>query len=271
MTEILPGINNLDLFGIGNGIDSPLSEIEEWLKGMEYPWTALRNLDDFVAKIIQKKKDFTEDNKGLFPFGIRPFCEEKCFPEPYCFVEGFVYFGESTKVKALSYYEKDVIFGKNCTIESSCQITGPAVFGDNVHLHHGVTITGCSKNGPKSVLVGNNVNIYPHAVVKASIIMDGANIYSGSYMPISIVGPNARVGSQNSLDDIKTNDNQSSRSIVIHYKLESLATELTRMGTIIGANTKLESGVTADPETIVAPNKTIPRGETIRGIIGVEK
>ena len=267
---LIPGLNNLDLFGIGNGIDSPLSEIEEWLKGMEYPWTALRNLDDFVTKIIQGKKDIVaaETKKGTFLFGMKPYCEIKCLQEPYCFFDGFSYFGENTQIQTQSEYRGDIIFGKNCIIESHCQIKGPAIFGDNVHLHHGTTITGCSKNGPKSVFIGNNVNIYPNAVVKASIIMDGANIYSGSYVPVSIIGPNARVGSQNSFDDAKINENQ---LIVIQYKLESIQTELKRLGVIVGSNTIMKSGVTADPGTIVAPNQIIPRNETIQGLIGMEK
>ena len=112
------------------------------------------------------------------------------------------------------------------------------------------------------------MNIYPNAVVKASIIMDGANIYSGSYVPVSIIGPNARVGSQNSFDDAKTDANQ---LIIIQYKLESIQTELKRLGVIVGSNTIMKSGVTADPGTIVAPNQTIPRGENIQGLIGMEK
>lgn len=264
---LIPGINNVDLFGIHND-GTTQTEIEKWLSELEYPWVAIRQLDEFVQKIIQAQKDFVENNMGLYPWGLKPFNDNACNIEPNTFVEGFVKIGKKVLFESGAYFKGDVIIGDNCIIESGVRITGNVVIGNNSHLHHGATITGCSKNGPVSVYISDNVDIYQNAIVKASVIMPGAKIFSGSYVPVSIIGPNARVGSQNSFDDMKVIENQ---MINIHYKLESIPTDLTRLGVIIGANTKLESGVTSNPGTIIGPNQIIPRNETIQGLIGMEK
>lgn len=264
---LIPGINNVDLFTITSDPKTQ-TEIEKWLIDLKYPWVAIRELDQFVQKIIIEQKDFIQNNKGTFPWGLKIFNDVTCNIEPHVFVEGFVKIGTKVSVESGSYFKGNIIIGDNCVIESNVRITGNVVIGNNVHLYHGTTIAPCSKNGPSSVYIDDYANIYQHAVVKASIIMKGANIYSGSYVPVSIIGPNARVGSQNSFDDTKTDENQ---PIVIQYKLESIQTEIKRLGVIIGANTKTKSGVTADPGTIVAPNQIIPRNETIQGIIGMEK
>jgi len=267
--KLIPGLNNLDLFGISPDANAPLSELEKWLRTMEYPWLAIRNLNHFVEGIIEsKKKKYSEHKEDFVPRSLGIFSHEDCVLEPNITSEGFIMCGHHTKIESGCRITGNVVIGDHCIIESDCRITGNVVIGNNSHLHHGVTITGCSKAGPSSVYIGNNVNIYQHSVVKASIMMDGANIYSGSYVPVSIIGPNARVGSQNSFDDAKIDENQ---LIVIQYKLESIQTELKRLGVMIGSNTKMKSGVTADPGTIVAPNQIIPRNETIQGLIGMEK
>jgi NDP-sugar pyrophosphorylase family protein len=264
---LIPGINNVDLFGIPPDADTQ-TKIEKWLSELEYPWVAIHKLDEFVQKIIQEQKDFVENNLGQYPWGLKTFNENGCNIEPGTFVEGFAKLGKKCTIENGAYLKGNICVGDNCVIESGVRITGNVVIGNNSHLHHGATITGCSKDGPMSVYISDNVDIYQNAIVKASVIMLGAKIFSGSYVPVSIIGPNARVGSQNSFDDMKVIENQ---MINIHYKLESIPTDLTRLGVIIGANTKLESGVTSNPGTIIGPNQIIPRNETIQGLIGMEK
>jgi glucose-1-phosphate thymidylyltransferase len=140
-----------------------------------------------------------------------------------------------------------VSIGEGSVIKSGSYISGPVVIGKGCEIGPNVTIS-------PSTSIGNNVRIAPFSLVEHSVLMSDAGVGPHSYLSNSVVGPGCQFSSRFSAS--------SGPAIFI---LEGEQHELATVGTFIGEDSVIDSGVVAEPGSIIGASSRIQSLAILRG------
>jgi glucose-1-phosphate thymidylyltransferase len=157
--------------------------------------------------------------------------------------------------------------GKAGTIESGVTIRGPVGIGEGSHLRSGTYVQGPAvigrgcEIGPHVVVlpstsIGDNVRIQPFALVENSIVMDDCAIGAGSTVAHGVLGRGVRVG-----------PNFAAPSGAAEVAIEGERHRVDPVGTFVGEDTVVGSGVAVEPGTIVGARCRIGDLARLRGAI----
>jgi len=152
--------------------------------------------------------------------------------------------------------------GKNCSIDPTAIIHGPTVIGNNVSIGAGVVITNS--------LIGNNVNIMQGSQVMLSVVsdrcylpfnaslfmttlMDNSMVAQLSCLQMCVVGRNTFIGAGN----IFTDFDLINRPIQTYHKGELHEVGLPVLGSAVGHNCKIGSGLVVYPARMIGSNTTL--------------
>ncbi|MCH7604488.1 NTP transferase domain-containing protein [Patescibacteria group bacterium] len=193
-----------------------LVTLTEDVPTLKYPWELFGVLD-----ILFKSEYFREGTASTAQIGKN------------VVMEGSVYVGENTVIKANTVIEGPVYIGDNCKIGYSNVLRGPL----NVESE---TITGAFTE------------------LKNSIIQKGNHIHSG-FFGDSIIGQDGRFGA----GFITGNRRLDRRSIKVIVQDEKIDTGLTYLGTVIGDSTKLGIHTGIMPGVFIGSNCVIGPGTQV--------
>lgn len=146
-------------------------------------------------------------------------------------------------------HEGKVYIGKGCRISDYVVIHGPVYIGDNVEIGPHAYIR------PGSV-VGNNCVIGHAAEIKNSVMMDGAKIANHTLLADSIMGSRARLGGHSET----MNRRYDQKEIAWNFGEQKLQTSMTKLGTIIGEDTRVGGGVFIAPGVTIGKNCFVSSG-----------
>jgi glucose-1-phosphate thymidylyltransferase len=145
-----------------------------------------------------------------------------------------------------------VSIGRGSVIRAGSYILGPTVIGEGCEIGPHVTIY-------PSTSIGRNVTIGPSSVVEESLIMHDCSLGPFSYISHSVLGKGVRTGSH-----------FSAFSEAASVQVEGEWHALQRVGSFLGEDTSIGSGVRALPGSIVgarckAASATVLRGNISHG------
>ena len=158
---------------------------------------------------------------------------------------------EGAKVRTAGKIEKNVSIagpvgiGEETVVRAGTTIYGPVMIGEGCDIGPNVTIF-------PSTSVGDNVTIEPYSVVKNSIIMSNSSIAAHSYMSHCILGYGVN-----------------GRSHLVCAGAEAYVNvgdeffKVPHMGSIIGEDTELGTGVIVEPGTIVGAGCKVSSGAKV--------
>jgi len=142
-----------------------------------------------------------------------------------------------------------VSVGEGSVVRSGSYIEGPVVIGKGCEIGPNVTIL-------PSTSIGSNVRIAPFSFVEHSVLMDDVSLGPHSQLSSSVVGPGCQFSSRLSA---------SSGSAI--FILEGEQHELANVGTFIGEDSVFNSGVVAEPGSIIGAGSRIQSQAILRGKI----
>jgi glucose-1-phosphate thymidylyltransferase len=140
-----------------------------------------------------------------------------------------------------------VSVGEGSVIKSGSYIDGPVVIGKGCEIGPNVTLN-------PSTSIGDNVRIAPFSLVEHSVIMSDASLGPHSYLSNSVVGPGCQFSSRFSASSGPT-----------IFILEGEQHELPSIGTFIGEDTVIDSGVVAEPGSIIGASSRIQSQAVLSG------
>jgi glucose-1-phosphate thymidylyltransferase len=126
-----------------------------------------------------------------------------------------------------------VSIGEDTVVGPGTVLTGPVLLG-----------TGCEV-GPLTVIgsstsIGNNVSIGAHTYLHRTVVMEGAQIGTGSHIIDSVVGPGVKLGPHTVVASGPSD-----------MKLMDGYTSLDPIGTMIGEDTQLAGNCLIEPGTLI--------------------
>ena len=126
-----------------------------------------------------------------------------------------------------------VTIGEGTIIRSGTHIMGPVVIGEGCEIGPSVCIY-------PSTSIGDNVRVGPFTALENSVVMDDAQISSGSYVSHSVIGEGVEIGPQFSAVEAEA-----------HVTLDEECKRVQRLGVLIGENTVIGSQVSTKPGIII--------------------
>ncbi len=164
---------------------------------------------------------------------------------------------EKPKNKNNVFIETSVIIGKNVKIGNNVSIKGETYIGDNSFVGDNSLI--------RDSIIGENTEIGFGTEIARSIIMDNTHIHSG-FIGDSIIGQGCRLGA----NFITGNRRIDRKGIKIEIK-DTYDTGLTRLGVIMGYNTKTGINTSVMPGTLIGNNSIIGSNTEVKGKVESNK
>ena len=146
----------------------------------------------------------------------------------------------------------DAYVHKSVKINPSAYIEGPTIICEGTEIRHNAYIRG-------SVIIGKNCVIGNSTEVKNSILFDGVNCPHFNYMGDSVLGENAHTGAGVILSNVRSDKK--------NVRVESIETNLRKMGAIVGANVEIGCNSVVCPGTIIGGNTSIYPLTMVKGVI----
>ncbi len=137
--------------------------------------------------------------------------------------------------------------GDGSVIKSGSYITGPVIIGKGCEIGPNVTIL-------PSTSIGDNVRISPFSLVEHSVVMDDVGLGPHSHLSNSVVGPGCQFSS--------SFRGSSGPAIFI---LDGNEHEIPSVGTFVGEDTVMDSGVVAEPGSIIGSGSRVQSQAILRG------
>lgn len=146
----------------------------------------------------------------------------------------------------------DVYVHKSVKINPSAYIDGPTIICEGTEIRHNAYIRG-------SVIIGKNCVIGNSTEVKNSILFDGVNCPHFNYVGDSVLGENAHTGAGVILSNVRSDKK--------NVKVESIETNLRKMGAIVGVNAEIGCNSVVCPGTIIGGNTSVYPLTMVKGVI----
>lgn len=148
--------------------------------------------------------------------------------------------------------KEDVYVHKSVKINPSAYIEGPTIICEGTEIRHNAYIRG-------SVIIGKNCVIGNSTEVKNSILFDDVNCPHFNYVGDSVLGENAHTGAGVILSNVRSDKK--------NVKVESIETNLRKMGAIVGSNAEIGCNSVVCPGTIIGKNTSIYPLTMVKGVI----
>lgn len=148
--------------------------------------------------------------------------------------------------------KEDVYVHKSVKINPSAYIEGPTIICEDSEIRHNAYIRG-------SVIIGKNCVIGNSTEVKNSILFDGVNCPHFNYVGDSVLGENSHTGA----GVILSNERSDKKNV----KVESIETNLRKMGAIVGGNAEIGCNSVVCPGTIIGGNTSVYPLTMVKGVI----
>ncbi len=155
--------------------------------------------------------------------------------------------GTAGKVEEGAVFRGPVSVGKGSIVRAGAYVLGPTAIGEGCDIGPHVTIY-------PSTSIGRNVTIGPSSFIEESVIMHDCSLGAFSYVSHSALGKGVRSGSHLSVPS-------ESARIQVEGELHSVP----QVGSFIGEDTALGSGVKFLPGTIVGARCRVSSGKTLSG------
>ena len=146
----------------------------------------------------------------------------------------------------------DVYVHKSVKINPSAYIEGSTIICEGTEIRHNAYIRG-------SVIIGKNCVIGNSTEVKNSILFDGVNCPHFNYIGDSVLGENAHTGAGVILSNVRSDKK--------NVRVESIETNLRKMGAIVGTNVEIGCNSVVCPGTIIGGNTSIYPLTMVKGVI----
>lgn len=140
-----------------------------------------------------------------------------------------------------------VSVGEGSIIKSGSYIAGPVVIGKGCEIGPNVTIN-------PSTSIGHNVRIAPFSLVEHSVVMSDTSLGPHSYISNSVIGPGCQFSSRFTASSGPT-----------IFILEGEQHELASVGTFIGEDSVMDSGVVAEPGSIIGASSRVQSQAVLSG------
>jgi len=138
-----------------------------------------------------------------------------------------------------------VSIGKGTTIRAGTTLYGPIAIGLGCDIGPNVSIFS-------STSIGDNVTIDPFSVIRNSVIMSDCSIGSHSMLSQSVLGYGVKVRSH-----------LMASSADAFVNLEEEFYRVPNIGTLVGEDCSMGSGVSIEPGTIIGPKSRIMSGSKV--------
>lgn len=148
--------------------------------------------------------------------------------------------------------KEDVYVNKSVKINPSAYIEGPTIICEGTEIRHNAYIRG-------SVIIGKNCVIGNSTEVKNSILFDGVNCPHFNYVGDSVLGENSHTGAGVILSNVRSDKK--------NVRVESIETNLRKMGAIVGGNTEIGCNSVVCPGTIIGGNTSVYPLTMVKGVI----
>lgn len=148
--------------------------------------------------------------------------------------------------------KEGVYVHKSVKINPSAYIEGPTIICEGTEIRYNAYIRG-------SVIIGKNCVIGNSTEVKNSILFDGVNCPHFNYVGDSVLGENSHTGAGVILSNVRSDKK--------NVRVESIETNLRKMGAIVGANVEIGCNSVVCPGTIIGGNTSIYPLTMVRGVI----
>lgn len=148
--------------------------------------------------------------------------------------------------------KEDVYVHQSVKINPSAYIEGPTIICEGTEIRHNAYIRG-------SVIIGKNCVIGNSTEVKNSILFDDVNCPHFNYVGDSVLGENAHTGAGVILSNVRSDKK--------NVKVESIETNLRKMGAIVGSNAEIGCNSVMCPGTIIGKNTSIYPLTMVKGVI----
>jgi UDP-N-acetylglucosamine diphosphorylase/glucosamine-1-phosphate N-acetyltransferase len=158
----------------------------------------------------------------------------------------------SAKIENNVTLKGNVSIGEQSQIDAGAYIEGPVVIGDRCHIGASSHIGSCTS-------IGNDCQISSFVEIEKSIILNGTQISSHSYISDSIIGQSCFLGA-----GIKT---ATSLFDVGHIRITGIDTGTSRLGAIIGDKVQTGVNVSTGAGVLIGNDCMIGSGAIPRGMI----
>lgn len=153
------------------------------------------------------------------------------------------------KIESGAMIHGRVSVGEGTTIRSGSTLYGPICIGSGCDIGPHVSIF-------PSTSIGDNVTVEPFTVIRNSLIMSDCGIGPHSLLSQCVLGYGTRVRSH-----------LMAQSDDSYVNLEETFYRVPMIGTLIGEDCSIGSGVVMEPGTIIGPKSKIMSGSRVRGNI----
>ena len=151
---------------------------------------------------------------------------------------------------------KQISIGKNTVVEPGAYIEGPCIIGENCEIRHGAYI--------RPFVFASNGSVIGHATeVKHSILLPFAKAAHFAYVGDSILGRGVNLGAGVKCANFRLDE----KPIVIFINGKKVATNLSKMGAIIGDNTQIGCNTVLNPGTMIGKDSICYSSLSLQGTI----
>lgn len=133
-----------------------------------------------------------------------------------------------------------ISIGKGSIVEPGAYIKGPCIIGANCIIRHGAYIRG-------NVITGDSCVIGHASEVKHAIFLDQAHAAHFAYIGNSILGNKVNLGAGVRCANFKLDHSL----INVHYKDQSIATGMRKLGAIIGDGAQIGCNCVTNPGAMI--------------------
>lgn len=159
----------------------------EYLSKYEYPWDALKGINDLIIELGNKldKNEFKEIKENVW-------VHNTCNIFESAYISGPCIIGKGTEVRQCAFIRGSVLIGENCVIGNSCEFKNVIIF-DNVQVPH-FNYVGDSILGYKSHMGAGSITSNVKSDKKNVIVHGKENIETGLKKFGAMIGDFTEVG-----------------------------------------------------------------------------
>lgn len=137
-------------------------------------------------------------------------------------------------------HPEQISIGEGSIVEPGAYIQGPCIIGKHCVVRHGAYIRG-------NVLTGDHCVIGHDSEVKHAVLMDHAHAAHFAYVGDSILGNKVNLGAGTKCANFKLNQTP----INLHISGQSIATQMRKLGAMIGDRSQIGCNVVTNPGCLV--------------------
>lgn len=153
-------------------------------------------------------------------------------------------------------HPEKISIGKGTVVEPGAYIKGPCIIGENCEVRHGAYLRGFVVAGDECIL-GNSTEI------KSSILLNGVCAAHFNYVGDSILGNRVNLGAGVKLANLRLDQ----QNIQVCDGSKRIATNLKKLGAIIGDEAQLGCNTVTNPGTIIGKGAVCHPCITVGGCI----